>query len=104
VHRSIEDHVLFSCADLVQNCVIVGHYKPGVVLFVEPIQPVNSPEDEGVLKAVIIDRIAGFNSRLIVHEWIESTLQIVPVKSGSLPRTTEKGNIRSVILDTPSAP
>ncbi|KAJ7907208.1 hypothetical protein B0H13DRAFT_1879813 [Mycena leptocephala] len=92
--KSIEDHVLFSCADLVQNCVIVGHYKPGVVLFVEPIQPVNFPEDEGVLKAVIIDRIAGFNSRLIVHERIESTLQIVPVKSGSLPRTTEKGNIR----------
>ncbi|KAJ7886670.1 acetyl-CoA synthetase-like protein [Mycena leptocephala] len=92
--KSIEDHVLTSCADLVQNCVVVGHYKPAVVLFVEPIQPINLPEDDDLLKKAILDRISAFNSRLIAHERISSALQIVSVRAGSLPRTTEKGNIR----------
>ncbi|KAF7368498.1 Acetyl-CoA synthetase-like protein [Mycena venus] len=92
--KSIEDHVLTSCADLVRNCVVVGHYKPAVVLFVEPTEPSNSPEDETLLKTAILDRISAFNARLIVHERINSAAQIVSVPSGSLPRTTEKGNIR----------
>ncbi|KAJ7661325.1 acetyl-CoA synthetase-like protein [Mycena polygramma] len=92
--KSIEDRVLTSCADLVQNCVVVGHYKPAVVLFVEPITPISSPEDDDLLKASILDRISDFNSRLFAHEKINSTLQIVSVSSGSLPRTAEKGNIR----------
>jgi hypothetical protein len=86
--RSIEDHVLTSCADLVENCVVVGHYKPAVVLFVEPIQPIDSASAEGVLKTAILERIADFNSRLIPHERINSALQIVSVRAGSLPRTT----------------
>ncbi|KAJ7846028.1 acetyl-CoA synthetase-like protein [Mycena olivaceomarginata] len=92
--KSIEDHVLTSCADLVENCVVVGHYKPAVILFVEPIQPIDSASAEGVLKTAILQRIADFNSRLIPHERINSALQIVSVRAGSLPRTTEKGNIR----------
>ncbi|KAJ7306919.1 hypothetical protein DFH08DRAFT_975715 [Mycena albidolilacea] len=88
---SIEDHVLTSCADLVRNCVIVGHYKPGIVLFVEPVTAKDSPEDEGRFKTAILNRISAFNARLILHERIESALQIVSVP---LPRTREKGNIR----------
>ncbi|KAJ6544423.1 acetyl-CoA synthetase-like protein [Mycena capillaripes] len=92
--KSIEDYVLTSCADLVQNCVVVGHYKPAIVLFVEPVTPIKSTEDDTSLKTAILDRIATFNSRLIAHERIASALQIVSVLANSLPRTTEKGNIR----------
>ncbi|KAK7052664.1 acetyl-CoA synthetase-like protein [Favolaschia claudopus] len=92
--KSIEDHVLTSCADLVRNCVVVGHYKPGVVLFVEPTKDINSPEDEAALKSAILERISAFSARLIIHERVNTLSQIVSVPSGSLPRTTEKGNIR----------
>ncbi|KAF7332970.1 Acetyl-CoA synthetase-like protein [Mycena venus] len=92
--KSIEDHVLTSCADLVRNCVIVGHYKPIIVLFVESVQPITSPADEAKFKAAILDRIAAFNTRLIFHERIEREAQIVCAPAGSLPRTREKGNIR----------
>ncbi|KAF8191520.1 acetyl-CoA synthetase-like protein [Mycena galopus ATCC 62051] len=92
--KSIEDHVLTSCADLVRNCVVVGHYKPAVVLFVEPVEKINSSGDDDLLKTAIWDRISAFNARLVVHERIHSVSQIVSVPSGSLPRTTEKGNIR----------
>ncbi|KAJ6544425.1 acetyl-CoA synthetase-like protein [Mycena capillaripes] len=93
LRRSIEDHILTICADLVQNCVIVGHYKPGIVLFVEPVPLINSLEDDGLLKTNIIDRISVFNTSLIEHERINSALQI------SLPRTTEKGNIRRKVVE-----
>ncbi|KAJ7625662.1 acetyl-CoA synthetase-like protein [Roridomyces roridus] len=89
--KSIEDNVLVTCADIVQNCIVVGHYKPVVVLFVEPIQAI-TPDIS--LRDEILKRTHAFNSRLFDHEQINSTLQIVCVPSGSLPRTSEKGNIR----------
>ncbi|KAJ7333444.1 acetyl-CoA synthetase-like protein [Mycena albidolilacea] len=89
--KSIEDHVLTSCADLVRNCVVVGHYKPAVVLFVEPVNPSG---DDGVLKTAVLERISSFNARLMIHERVTTPVQIVSVPSGSLPRTKEKGNIR----------
>ncbi|KAJ7983251.1 acetyl-CoA synthetase-like protein [Mycena polygramma] len=92
--KSIEDHVLATCSDLVQNCVVVGHYKPAVVLFVEPISPIASPKDDGVLKSDVFARISAFNSRLFPHEKINDLSQIVSVSAGSLVRTAEKGNIR----------
>jgi hypothetical protein len=55
---------------------------------VEPIQPIDSAKAESVLKTAILERIADFNSRLIRHERINSALQIVSVRAGSLPRTT----------------
>ncbi|KAJ7509711.1 acetyl-CoA synthetase-like protein [Mycena galericulata] len=92
--KSIEDNVLATCADLVQNCVVAGHYKPAVVLFVEPIRPIKSPNDDVLLKDDILERTRAFTSRLFEHEQVKSSLQIVSVESGSLPRTSEKGNIR----------
>jgi hypothetical protein len=95
----------------------VGHYKPGIVLFVEPVTATDSPEDERRFKMAILNRISAFNARLILRERIESALQIVSVPAGSLPRTRvrfaiisssgpiysqnmqEKGNIRSVNRD-----
>jgi hypothetical protein len=61
VGRSIEDNVLTTCADLVQNVVLVGNYKPTVVLFVEPIEPICSPEDQDFLKAAVLQRTADVN-------------------------------------------
>ncbi|KAJ7763650.1 acetyl-CoA synthetase-like protein [Mycena maculata] len=92
--KSIEDNVLATCADLVQNCAVVGHYKPAVVLFVEPIRLSNVPEDDVMLREEILGRTRTFTDRLFEHEQINSLVQIVSVKSGSLPRTSEKGNIR----------
>ncbi|KAJ7097225.1 acetyl-CoA synthetase-like protein [Mycena belliarum] len=92
--KSIEDNVLATCADLIHNTVVVGHYKPVIVLFVEPLQPITSLEEENTLKATILKRTGDFNSRLFVHEQINSPDQIFPLPIGSLSRTTEKGNIR----------
>ncbi|KAF4623795.1 hypothetical protein D9613_001287 [Agrocybe pediades] len=103
--KSIEDSILQTCADLVQNCVVVGHYRPGVVLFVEPAA--GYPLDESVLentadtseavvglKKKILERHAAFNGRLFVHERINELYQVVVLPRGRLPRTMEKGNIR----------
>ncbi|KAJ7625660.1 hypothetical protein FB45DRAFT_795845, partial [Roridomyces roridus] len=89
--RSIEDNVLATCADIVHCVVVVGHYKPAVVLFVEPIA---AKQDEDSLKEEILKRTGAFNSRLFEHEQIQNILQIVCVPAGSPPRTSEKGNIR----------
>ncbi|KAF9531387.1 hypothetical protein CPB83DRAFT_848943 [Crepidotus variabilis] len=89
--KAIEDNVLREAADLVKNCVVVGHYKPGVVLLVEPV---SQPDDENQFKADVLARHASFNDRLFFHEKLHSTLQVLVVAQGSLPRTVEKGNIR----------
>jgi len=73
----------------------VGHYKPGIVLLVEPSSA--DPADEAAmldLKEEILKRHAPFNSRLFIHERINGSYQIVTVPRGTLPRTMEKGNIR----------
>ncbi|KAJ7117479.1 hypothetical protein C8R44DRAFT_879044 [Mycena epipterygia] len=92
--KLIEDNALTTCADFVENVAVVGHYKPAVVLFVEPINSIKGVEDEAALKAKILTRTRAFTDRLFEHEQVKSLVQIVTVDAGSLPRTTEKGNIR----------
>jgi hypothetical protein len=76
--------------------VVVGHYKPAIVLCIEPLTPL--AEDSGTaiaeLKSTVIERMKGFTTRLFPHERITYPEQIVIVEAGSLPRTQEKGNIR----------
>ncbi|KAF9523188.1 hypothetical protein CPB83DRAFT_899005 [Crepidotus variabilis] len=90
--RQIENNVLQEAADLVNNCIIVGHHEPGIVLLVEPAVP--NPADENKLKSLILHRHAEFNDSLHVHEKIKSVLQIILVPQGTLPKTMEKGSSR----------
>ncbi|KAJ7592020.1 acetyl-CoA synthetase-like protein [Mycena floridula] len=92
--KSIEDNILRVCADVVKNCAVVGHYKPGVVLFVEPVLPFDPETQAESLKTEILQRTAEFSSKLYAHERITDPVQIVIAASGSLARTAEKGNIR----------
>ncbi|KAF8075326.1 acetyl-CoA synthetase-like protein [Lyophyllum atratum] len=90
--KSIEDNVKLICSDLVQNCVVVGNSKP-VVLFVEPTPSfAHCVETPTKMKAEIMKRTEVFQATLLPHEKIDGRL--VVVLPGSLPRTTEKGNIR----------
>ncbi|KAJ3512855.1 hypothetical protein NLJ89_g3283 [Agrocybe chaxingu] len=89
-------HVItISCTESLTDIFLVGHYKPGVVLLVEPTT-VDPADDSAVsgLKAKILERNDPFNSRLFDHERIKHAFQIVIVSRGTLPRTMEKGNIR----------
>ncbi|KAJ7143491.1 acetyl-CoA synthetase-like protein [Mycena crocata] len=92
--KSIEDNCMLTCANLVKNCAVVGHYKPAVVLFIEPVLELAGEADIAAFKAEIIKRTAAFNAKLFAHERIEDANFIIVVPPGSLPRTTEKGNIR----------
>ncbi|KAF9021018.1 acetyl-CoA synthetase-like protein [Hymenopellis radicata] len=74
VNRSIEDNIFTTCSDVVYNCTVVGHYKPAPVLFVEPI---SDPADHEALKRDDYD-----------------TGEDCGCGAGTLPRTSEKGNIR----------
>lgn len=80
------------------NSVVVGHYKPAVVLFVESANSISTEEEIASLKAEILARTAAFNARLFVHERITDPLQIVVVKAGSLPRTKVGFGIFSAYL------
>ncbi|KAJ7738147.1 acetyl-CoA synthetase-like protein [Mycena metata] len=92
--KSIEDNVLSVCSNLVRNCTVVGHNKPHIVLFVEPVVQPTSEADIAELRAQILELTAPFRERLFVHERIAAAEHIVVVPSGSLSRTKEKGNIR----------
>ncbi|KAF7339984.1 Acetyl-CoA synthetase-like protein [Mycena venus] len=92
--KSIEDNCMLNCADLVKNCTVVGHYKPAVVLFIEPALSLPGETDVSAFKAGILRQTTSFNDRLFQHERITDPNFIVVVPPGSLPRTTEKGNIR----------
>ncbi|TFK38520.1 acetyl-CoA synthetase-like protein [Crucibulum laeve] len=92
--KSIEDNILKTCSDFVQNCVLVGHYKPRLVLFAEPFVAIQDDEEIHAFKERILQRHSEFNSQLYESERINSPLQIVVAAPGSLPRTKEKGNIR----------
>jgi len=92
--KSIEDNCMLNCADLVKNCTVVGHYKPAVVLFIEPALSLPGDTDISAFKAEILKQTAPFNARLFQHERITDPNFIVVVPPGSLPRTKEKGNIR----------
>ena len=88
--RAIEDNVLKTCADLVRNCVAVGHLKPRVVLLVESsASPGEIDADEAQkLKTEVLRRTAEYNSRLLEHERITDPSSILVVPAGSLPRTS----------------
>ncbi|KAJ7204691.1 acetyl-CoA synthetase-like protein [Mycena pura] len=92
--KSIEDNCMFTCAHLVKNCTVVGHYKPALMLFIEPALALPSETDLVAFKAAILAQTEAFNKRLFLHERISDPNHIVVVPAGSLPRTSEKGNIR----------
>ncbi|KAI0790177.1 acetyl-CoA synthetase-like protein [Irpex lacteus] len=94
--KAIEDNVLKTCADLVRNCVAVGHLKPRVVLLLESSASSGEigTDEAQKLKEEVLRRTAEFNSRLLEHERITDPASILVVPAGSLPRTSEKGNIR----------
>lgn len=91
--------MLKTCADLVQNCIAVGHLKPRVVLLVEPrAQDSNDPQEREVdaqdtLKEEVLKRTAAYNSRLLDHERISDPECILVVPPGSLPRTSVSSQI-----------
>ncbi|KAJ6552813.1 acetyl-CoA synthetase-like protein [Mycena capillaripes] len=92
--KSIEDNIRITCPDIVRNCTVVGHYKPAVVLFIEPVLDTVSPDEVTILKDEVLRRTAEFNANLFEHERILDREHIVVVPAGVLPRTKEKGNIR----------
>ena len=72
---------------------MVGHYKPVIVLFVEPVKLVDAEESVALLKAQILERTAAFTERLFAHEKIIAPAQIVLVAQGTLPRTFVSVNL-----------
>ncbi|KAG6885192.1 hypothetical protein C0993_004976 [Termitomyces sp. T159_Od127] len=92
VVRAIEDAVNLHCADLVQNCVVVGYCKP-IVLFVEPTaKHADSTAHPSKLQSEIIKRMVEFQAGLFPHERFDDRVAVVA--RGKLPRTSDKGNIR----------
>ncbi|EGN97003.1 hypothetical protein SERLA73DRAFT_111801 [Serpula lacrymans var. lacrymans S7.3] len=88
--KAIEDNVRSTCANLIEECIVVGTGRPSPVLFIEPARGV----DHNWLKREIIRKTRPFHSRRYLHERITSPNFIVVVPSKSLPRTATKGNIR----------
>ncbi|EIW54786.1 acetyl-CoA synthetase-like protein [Trametes versicolor FP-101664 SS1] len=94
--KAIEENVLKTCEDIVHNCVVVGHQRvcPVLVVETEGAVDVSTPDAEAQVKRTIVERTAPFNERLFAHERITTPECILFVPVGSLPRTTEKGNVR----------
>jgi acyl-coenzyme A synthetase/AMP-(fatty) acid ligase len=88
--KAIEDYVRRTCADLVDECIVVGNGRPSPALFVEPKV---AGKDEK-MKKDIIRRIRYFNNGGHTHEKITNRKFVVVVPKGTLPRTATKGNIR----------
>lgn len=93
--KAIEDNVRSTCADLVEECIVVGNGRPSPALFVE-IRP---GMDEEKVKRDIVRRTRHFHSRRYLHERISSTQFIVVVPKDTLPRTATKGNIRRTAVE-----
>jgi hypothetical protein len=87
--RAIEDNVRATCADIVEECIVVGYGRPSPTLIVEA--PSNVDQDK--LKCDIIRATHPFNYRRYIHERISSEKMIIVVPPNSLPRTASKGNI-----------
>ncbi|KAL7277116.1 hypothetical protein ACG7TL_008961 [Trametes sanguinea] len=94
--KAIEENVLKTCGDIVHNCVVVGHQRICPILLVEPdaSEDVSTPQAALQAKRRIIERTAPFNEGVFPHEQITKPECILIVPPGSLPRTTEKGNVR----------
>ncbi|KAH9888011.1 acetyl-CoA synthetase-like protein [Cubamyces lactineus] len=94
--KAIEENAMKTCGDIVHNCVVVGHQRicPVLVVEPEPSVDISTPEAELIFKQTIVERTAPFNERLFAHERITAPECILVVPGGSLPRTSEKGNVR----------
>ncbi|KAH9917141.1 acetyl-CoA synthetase-like protein [Epithele typhae] len=95
--KAIEENVMKTCGDLVHSCVVIGHQRVCPLLVVELLASGIDAADDPTHTAVrneILERTAAFNSRLFPHEKITNPRCILVVPEGSLPRTTEKGNVR----------
>lgn len=88
--KAIEDNVRMTCADLIEDCIVVGNGRPSPALFIET-KPGLSEEK---VKRDIIRRTRQFHSRRYLHERISSTNFVIVVPPNTLPRTATKGNIR----------
>lgn len=88
--KAIEDNVRQTCADLIENCIVVGNGRPSPALFVE----VKAGLSDEKVKKDIIRRTRQFHSRRYLHERITSPNFIIVVPQDTLPRTASKGNIR----------
>lgn len=88
--KAIEDNVRMTCADLIEDCIVVGNGRPTPALFIETKPGLN----EEKVKRDIIRRTRQFHSRRYLHERISSTNLVIVVPPNTLPRTATKGNIR----------
>lgn len=79
-----------TCAQLIEECIVVGNGRSSPTLFVEP----SVDTDHEKLKKEIIRKTRQFHSRRYIHERIISPDFIIIVPSKTLPRTATKGNIR----------
>lgn len=78
------------CADLIEDCIVVGSGRPSPALFIEPAVS----WDEAKLRKEIVRRTKHFHSRRYMHERIVNPDLVIVVPSRTLPRTATKGNIR----------
>lgn len=81
--RAIEENVRATCADLVDECIVVGTGRPSPALFIEPAVDM----DEDKIKMEIIRRTRAFHSRRYMHERITDPELVIIVGPKSLPRT-----------------
>lgn len=88
--KAIEDNVRTTCADLIEECIVVGNGRPSPALFIEAKAGLN----EEKVKRDIVRRTRQFHSRRYLHERISSTNLVIVVPPNTLPRTATKGNIR----------
>ena len=81
--RAIEENVRATCADLVDECIVVGTGRPSPALFIEPAVDM----DHEKLKNEIVRRTRAFHTRRYMHERITDPELVIVVESKSLPRT-----------------
>lgn len=93
--KAIEDNVRQTCADLIEECVVVGNARPSPALFVE----IKAGLNEEKVKKDIIRRTRHFHSRRYLHERISSTNFVIVVPKDTLPRTASKGNVRRRVVE-----
>lgn len=90
--KAIKDHIRASCSDLISECVVVGSGRVCPAVLVER-RPSFVDDDQSV-KREIVSRSKEFNSRRYTNEQIPGEELIFVVRTGDLPRTATKGNVR----------
>lgn len=81
-HRSIEDQIRETCADLVHDAVVVG-FGDRPALVVESLQPGRSEAVRRGVAEQIVQKLAPFNERLFLYE--------VSTLSGRINNSTSSG-------------